>query len=96
MDGHGVGEFEKGLRPDEAKNRIQWRQTGLCGSCSRCVSQFDALTSEEPAPASAQAIAVPSGDFVRRIDWRNRRLGWLGSRASLLPIGTNLTGVSAQ
>jgi hypothetical protein len=42
------------------KNCIQCRQTGLCHSYSRCVSQFAALTSTGPVPASAQARRVPS------------------------------------
>src|SRR5437899_858496 len=38
-----------------AKKRSQWRQTGLSQSYSRWVSQFEALTSSGPPPASAQA-----------------------------------------
>jgi hypothetical protein len=43
-----------------ARKRIQWRQTGLSQSYSRWVSQFAALTSTGPWPASAHASCTPS------------------------------------
>jgi hypothetical protein len=46
------------------RKRIQWRQTGLSQSYSRWVSQFEALTSRGPWPASAHASCTPS--TVRR------------------------------